>query len=106
MVTEEYNFDLGSGFTGKNQTILCTWSVTGVFQVILGWAKGYDIVSGWLILLCQKELHVAFYFCSTLVTTNGDQWKGTEAYVFDMTYALSLQALPGDKDPTPTLSKP
>jgi len=63
-------------------------------------------MSGWLILLCQTELHVAFYFHFTLVTTNGDQWKGTEAYVFDITYVLSLQALPGDKDPTPTLSKP
>jgi len=63
-------------------------------------------MSGWLILLCQTELHVAFYFHSTLVTTNGDQWKGREPYVFDMTYVLSLQASAGDKDPTPTLSKP
>jgi len=105
LVTEEYNSDLGSGFTGKNQTILCTFSVTDVFQVKLGWAMGNYIVSGWLILLCQTEL-LAFYFHSTLVTTNGDQWKGTEPYVFDMTYMLSLQASPGGKDPTPTPSKP
>jgi hypothetical protein len=92
LVTEEYNFDLGSGFMGKSQTILHTWSVTGVFQVKLSWANGNYIVSGWLILLCQTELHVAFYFHSILVTTNGDQWKETETYVFDMTYVLSLQA--------------
>jgi hypothetical protein len=106
LVTEEYKCDIGSGFTGKNQTILCTFSVTGVFQVKLGSAKGNYIVSGWLILLCQTELHVAFSFHSTLVTTNGDQWQGTEPYVSDMTYMLSLQASPGDKYPTPTLSKP
>jgi hypothetical protein len=31
------------------------------------------------------------YFHSTLVTTNGDQWKGTEPYVIDMTYKLHLE---------------
>jgi hypothetical protein len=73
-------------------------SVPGIFQVKLDWARVNYVMSGWLILLFQTELHVAFYFHSILVTTNGDQWKGT--------YMLSLQASPGDKDPTPTLSRP
>jgi hypothetical protein len=75
---------------GWNNETLITW-----IQLIK-WKKGWQ----------QYQLLLAFYFHSTLVTTNGDKWKGTEPYVIDMTYKLSLQASPGDKDSTPILWKP
>ena len=40
LVVQEYDFDLGSGRTGGNQTARCLWSVADVFQIRKHLAEG------------------------------------------------------------------
>jgi hypothetical protein len=39
LVTQECNFDIGSGFAGEGQTVRCVLPVTDVFQSKGSWAK-------------------------------------------------------------------
>jgi len=39
LVTQELDFDLGSGFAGGGQTIGCLWAVTDVLQLKMKWTE-------------------------------------------------------------------